>query len=95
MSKKTHFMIVAGASVVVVRDGKRITIAPGGGAKFDEDEIAAINRAVPGSLRKPINESQPADSADESEDAPKKAAPKAKAKAAAKSDADDDADEDI
>lgn len=53
---KTTYMIVAGASVVIVRDGKRVPIAAGGGADFTDDEIAAIKKATPGALRKPINE---------------------------------------
>lgn len=53
---KTTYMIVAGASVVIVRDGKRVPIQAGGGADFTDDEIAAIKKATPGALRKPINE---------------------------------------
>ncbi|TXH56982.1 MAG: hypothetical protein E6Q97_05175 [Desulfurellales bacterium] len=56
MTKKTTFMVAAGASVVVVRDGKRKTISAGSGTDFSEEEIASINRASPGALRKPINE---------------------------------------
>lgn len=69
---KTTYMIVAGASVVIVRDGKRVPIQAGGGADFTDDEIAAIKKATPGALRKPINEgrgkSKVEDDADESED---------------------------
>ena len=50
------FMIAHGASVVIVRDGKRKTIAANGGANFTEEEIRTVNSAAPGSLRKPINE---------------------------------------
>ena len=56
MAKKTQFLIVHGASVVVVRDGKRVSLAPGQGADFTEEEISAVNKALPGSLRKPVNE---------------------------------------
>lgn len=56
MAKKTQFLIVHGASVVVVRDGKRKTINPGQGENFTADEVEAVNRAAPGSLRTPINE---------------------------------------
>lgn len=54
---KTSFMVAAGASVVVVRDGKRKTISAGSGTDFTEDEITSINKALPGALRKPVNES--------------------------------------
>lgn len=54
---KTSFMVAAGASVVVVRDGKRKTIAAGSGTDFTDDEITSINKALPGALRKPVNES--------------------------------------
>lgn len=53
---KTKFMIAHGASVVVVRDGKRKTITVGAGDDFTEEEIASINRSVPGALRAPVNE---------------------------------------
>ncbi len=53
---KTKFMIAHGASVVVVREGKRKTITVGAGDDFTEEEIASINRAVPGALRAPVNE---------------------------------------
>ena len=104
------YMIVAGASVVVVREGKRKTIAPGGGTSFTEDEITEINAAAPGALRAPINEGRAVDTgvdADGDEIAapakPAKATGKGKGKAkAAKpaaetpADADDeDEDEDI
>jgi hypothetical protein len=69
---KTKFMIAHGASVVVVRDGKRKTITVGAGDDFTEEEIASINRAVPGALRAPVNEGSgrkaaaaPADDADD------------------------------
>lgn len=72
------FMIAHGASVVVVRDGKRKTIQAGGGADFTDEEITSVNRAAPGSLRKPINEGRSAAEAEASDDAPKgkKAVPK-------------------
>jgi hypothetical protein len=96
VTKKAQFMIAVGASVVIVRDGKRQTIQPGGGAEFTEEEVATITRTAPGALRKPVND----DDSDDG-DGEKKAAPKAKAKAApkpkaeAKADAEkDDADED-
>lgn len=53
---KTTFMVVTGASVGVVRDGKRKTLIPGQGENFTDEEIASINKAVPGALRKAINE---------------------------------------
>lgn len=53
---KTKFMIAHGASVVVVREGERKTITVGAGDDFTEEEIASINRAVPGALRAPVNE---------------------------------------
>lgn len=68
---KTRYMIVAGASVVIIRDGKRKPITAGGGADFTEDEIATILRGAPGALRTPINEGRGqrvADDADEGED---------------------------
>lgn len=54
---KSSFMVAAGASVVIVRDGKRKTIAAGSGTDFTDDEITSINKALPGALRKPVNES--------------------------------------
>src|SRR5688572_15971806 len=95
-SKKTKFMIAASASVVVVRDGKRVTISPGGGSEFTDEEIDRVNKAVPGALRTPVNEggrkrvasTEDADDGDDGEDGDddgddetKKAAPE---KAAAK-----------
>jgi len=56
MTKKTTYMIAHGASVAVVREGVRKPINPGQGFDFHDDEIEAINRAVPGALRKPVNE---------------------------------------
>lgn len=53
---QTKFMIAHGASAVVVREGKRKTITVGAGDDFTEEEIASINRAVPGALRAPVNE---------------------------------------
>lgn len=68
----TTYMIVAGASVVVVRDGKRKTILPGGGLDFTDAEIKSIRAGQPGALRKPINEGrgkseEPEDDADAAE----------------------------
>lgn len=107
---KSSFMVAAGASVVIVRDGKRKTIAAGSGTDFTDDEITSINKALPGALRKPVNESAVRaaveadieDDEDETEakvaDTAKKAAAKkapAKKKAApAKEEADDDANAD-
>lgn len=91
MAKTTQYMIAAGASVVVVRDGKRIPIAANGGYDFTEEEIASINKAVPGSLRKPINEGTSAATAAEGEDDGAKK-PAKKAKKAAKPDKADGAD---
>lgn len=100
---KTTFMVVTGASVAVVRDGKRKTLTPGQGENFTDEEIASINKAVPGALRKAINEGVKAepeavdDSSDDEDDASEKKAPAKKApakKAAAADDADEDADED-
>lgn len=106
---KTTFMVVTGASVGVVRDGKRKTLVPGQGEEFTDEEIASINKAVSGALRKAINESvkttaEPVDDSDDDDDAeteakkaPAKKAPAKKAaakKAPAKADDADDADED-
>lgn len=96
---KTTFMVVTGASVGVVRDGKRKTLIPGQGENFTDEEIASINKAVPGALRKAINESVAVETSDDDDDtgasAKKAAAKKAPAKKAAeKSDVPDDADED-
>lgn len=110
MASKTRYMIAAGASVGLIRDGKRLTIQAGGGADFSEDEITTINRSVPGALRSPINESrrqavsvEDDESGDDEGEAETKApAPKAKAapkaapkKAAAAPKTDDTEDEDI
>lgn len=53
---KMKYMIAVGASVVIIRDGKRKPIPAGGGAEFTEEEIATINKGTPGALRTPINE---------------------------------------
>lgn len=66
---KTKFLIVHGASAVVIRDGKRKVIQAGAGENFTETEIAAINGAVPRSLRKPIQEVAPEVDEDDGEDA--------------------------
>lgn len=83
------YMIVVGASVGIVRNGKRVTIAPGGGAEFTEDEVRDITLALPGALRAPVNEGRAAAVVDEDDDSaatakaakPAKAAKKPKAKA--------------
>lgn len=92
---KTKFMIAHGASVVVVREGKRKTITVGAGDDFTEEEIASINRAVPGALRAPVNEgsgrkaaaaaadADDDDDSDETETAKKAPAKKASGKKAA------------
>lgn len=107
MSKTTTFMIAAGASVVVVRDGKRKTIQPGGGDDFTDAEITYINAAQPGALRRPINEgsakaavaaaaTEDAEDAETKAPAKKKAAAKPAAEAKpAKAKADDAEDDDI
>lgn len=84
------FLIAQGTSVVVIRDGKRVTINAGGGEKFTDAEVRAVRRAVPGALRAPVNESRVSpldeDEIDESQDATdgdeKPATKPAKAKAA-------------
>lgn len=91
---KSNFKIVAGASVVVVRDGKRVTLGVNSGEEFTEDEIAAVNRAVPGALRSPINEGRNKKTAvaenDGDDDTASKTTAKAKTKAKASSDEDGD-----
>lgn len=83
MANKTTYMIVTGASVVVVRDGKRKPLPAGSGESFTDSEIAAILKAVPGALRKPINEGgRSAPDEDEDDDDAETAKPKAKAKKA-------------
>lgn len=105
---KTKFMIAHGASVVVVREGKRKTITVGAGDDFTEEEIASINRAVPGALRAPVNEGSGRkaaaaaadaddDDSDETETAKKAPAKKAAGKKAAPAKQEkpaDDADDD-
>ncbi len=89
------FMIAHGASVVVVRDGKRKTIHANTGEDFTDEEIASINRASPGSLRKPVNEgfgkAKPTpvedDADDEDDDAPKETAKQRKAREKAEKEA--------
>lgn len=103
------FLIAQGTSVVVIRDGKRVTINAGGGEKFTDAEVRAVRRAVPGALRAPVNESRVSpldeDEIDEGQDAtdgaekpatkPAKAKSKAKvAKPKAETPATDDSDED-
>lgn len=86
------YLVVQGASVTVVRDGKQQTIKPGTGCDFTEDEIETIRTAVPGALRAPVVEAS-------SEEAPSKPAKATKAAKAAKpgkaAKTDDDEDEDI
>lgn len=101
---KSNFKIVAGASVVVVRDGKRVTLGVNSGEEFTEDEIAAVNRAVPGALRSPINEGRnkktavaendgdDGDDEDGDDDTASKTTAKAKAKTKAKASSDEDGD---
>lgn len=94
------FMIAHGASVVIVRDGKRKKINANTGADFTEEEIASVNANAPGSLRKPVNEGFGESAATEgSDEKPKKAKkPKAEtdgAKSKAKKPEDEDDDEDI
>lgn len=45
------------ASVIVIRDGKRVEPKIGKSFPFTEDEITTINRIMPGALRTPVNES--------------------------------------
>ena len=68
-------MVPHGAAVRAVRKGKRVKIQVGQAFDFTEDEIASVNKSVPGALRKPVNEVVPVvveDDADE-EDAKAKA----------------------
>lgn len=67
MTTKTRFMIAA-ISIGMVRDGKRVTIQPGGGDNFTQDEIDTLNRLHPGALRAPINEGRGSDADDEGSD---------------------------
>lgn len=100
-------MVPHGAAVRAVRKGKRVKIQVGQAFDFTEDEIASVNKSVPGALRKPVNEVVPvvveddADEADAKVKAP--AAPaaekpakgkKAKAAKPAKAEGEEDADED-
>jgi hypothetical protein len=96
---KTRFMIVSGASIGRVVDGKRVTIQPGGGDEFTDDEITTLNRLQPGVLRNPVNEggqSKGGDDADETAVKPAKSktakAPKGKAATPKGDDADEDED---
>lgn len=45
------------ASVIVIRDGKRVNPPLNKGFNFTDAEIEQINGIMPGALRKPINES--------------------------------------
>lgn len=102
------YLIAHGASVVVVRDGKRKPVNAGQGEHFTDEEIKSIRAASPGALRVPINEGTGKaiveddvedDDADDIDDTGKTAAPtggkKGKKKAAPESKpADADADDD-
>lgn len=78
--------LIAANTVIVVRDGKQKTIAPGQGEDFTEEEIASIRKANPAGLRAPLNEGG----------APAvEAKPAKKAKAARANPAKADEDEDI
>lgn len=74
----TEYKIAHAASVVVVVDGKRKVVEPGNGHHFTQDELATVAKAVPGALRKPVNES-----AADIPEAPAEAKGKAKSKPAA------------
>lgn len=71
------------ASVIVIREGKRVSPPLNKGFNFTDDEIKQITAIMPGALRKPINESTDEDStgkghkSDDAEagSAPSKAAP--------------------
>lgn len=52
---------VPNASIVVIRDGKRVTPPLGKAYDFTKAEIESITRVSPGALRKPVNESSDAD----------------------------------
>lgn len=70
-------------SVIVIRDGKRVSPKLNKSFPFTDDEIKQINTIQPGALRTPINESDDSDStgaghkSDDAEagTAPSKAAP--------------------
>lgn len=79
------------ASVIVIRDGKRVEPKIGKSFPFTDDEITTINRIMPGALRTPVNETVDEDStgsghkSDDAEagKAPSKAAPDGSKKATA------------
>ncbi len=92
-------------SVIVIREGKRVSPPLNKGFNFTDDEITAINKAQPGALRKPVNETATEDAADVDAtalaDTTKEKVPaskpktgkKAKAKAPAEKPADEDGDD--
>ena len=78
---------VPNASVVVIRDKKRVSVTPGKAFDFTAAEIDEITRIMPGALRKPVNESADTATSETAPDAnakatatksPKKAPAKAK-----------------
>lgn len=89
---------VANASIVVMRDGKRVNVPGGAPYNFTEKEIEDVNNMQPGTFRKPIMELTTAslieasqEEVDEVETTRNNAAPKPpKAKAKAKAKATDD-----
>lgn len=99
-----------GASVVVVRDGKRFSVPVGSAFEFTDDEIASVQKAAPGALRAPVNEvlatAPAAVEGEEGKKTPTKTSGKGKKSATAKAteksktvttpapDADDDDDDD-
>jgi hypothetical protein len=89
-------MVPHGAAVRAVRKGKRVKIQVGQAFDFTEDEIASVNKSVPGALRKPVNEVVPVAAPAAEKPAKGKKAKAAKpAKAEGEEDADEDEDEDI
>lgn len=95
---KSAFRIAHGASIVVVRDGKRKVITAGAGDDFTQEELDAVNRIQPGALRSPVNEGTGASGKKTDEDGdkkPAKTAAKTKAPASGKKADDADEDEDI
>lgn len=51
-------------SVIVIREGKRVSPKLNKGYNFTDEEIETINRVQPGALRKPVNETATEDAAD-------------------------------
>lgn len=99
--KKSMTMVATGASIVVVRDGKRMPVPLNVPFDFTEDEVIAVRRSHPRALRQAVNELAPSADADddETETEAKKPAKSSGKKAAAKKPAakkaDADEDEDI